>query len=315
MPFKDMYQDLSDLQILQFANNWYDKHVGHPGDCERKKNRFQETWKRDEIEELVGNSVLLEMFVKLNNYCEPPTNRNELYKLLVQISLNNWDIDRVLNGTKYSHGVITTTDKTEILIHVAAGIYVTKAHDRISRLLSTESQLEQVITIALGRIVSGKDCKMLSQQIVEQMKSQDGILYYAGENHWGFAHQRFFEYFLAQYFLSLFHKRVWDLSDLCHLFVKHSDDERWHGMLSLLAGALQISFIPKVLETLLSLDSDKQEYGNVFLAARCVIEHKWWNEIADSVSVLQEHLVVLTRNPAFRLKALDALKAVESHLL
>lgn len=313
MPFRSMYQDLSDLQILQFANAWYDEHVDHPGTRERKKKRFQEALKRDEIEELIRNSVLLNMMVRLNNYEEPPTNRNALYKLCVQFLLNDWDIDRVLSGTKYSHGMVTTTGKTEILIHVAAGIYVTKAHERISHFLSTQSQLEQVIAIELGCIVADKDAQKLSQQTVEQMKSQDGILYYAGEGHWGFAHQRFFEYCLAQYFLSLFHKRVWDLSDLCHLFVKHANDERWHGMLSLLAGALHILFVPKILDTLLSLDGDAQEYRNVFLAARCVAEHKWWNEIADSVSVLQEHLVVLIGKPKFRLKARDALKAVESH--
>lgn len=315
MPFRDMYQNLSDSQILQFANNWCDEHVDHPGDRERKKERFQEAWKRDEIEELIGNSILLEMIVKLNNYCEPPTKRNELYKLLVQISLNDWDIDRVLNTDRPKYPTVTTTGKMEILIHVAAGIYATKAHERISRFLSTELQLKQIIAIELGGVVASKDCQKLSQQIVEQMKSQDGILYYAGEGHWGFAHQRFFEYFLAQYFLSLFHKRVWDLSDLCHLFVKHSDDGRWHGMLSLLAGALYISFVPKILESLFALDGAKQEYNNLFLAARCVIEHKWWNEISDAVSALQEYLVVLARNPVFRSKALDTLKLIEQRRL
>lgn len=313
MSFREMYQDLSNSQILQFADRWYDARVDHPGDRERKKTRFRETWKRGEIEELIGNSILLEMFVKLNNYCEPPTTRNELYKLMIQISLNDWDIDRILNADRPKHLMVTTTGKIEMLIHVAAGIYVTKAYERISCFLSTESQLKQVIAIELNSVVASKDCEKLSQQIVEQMKSQDGILYYAGDGHWGFAHQRFFEYCLAQYFLSLFHKRVWDLSDLCRLFVKHSDDERWHEMLSLLAGALHISFVPKILESLLSLVGDKQEYSNVFLAARCVVEQRWSSEIADSVSALQEYLVTLKRNPVFRSKASEALNKIETH--
>ena len=311
MPFKDVHQELSDTQILEFANKWYDDHVGHPIDREWKKRRFQEYWKREDIKELICNYTLLDTIVKLNNYCEPPATRNQLYKECIQFLLNDWEATRAWNvGNK--DFVVANTDKMEVLIWVAAFIYVSKAHDLIARHLIPEYQLEQIIAIQLGRIGIGKDCEKLSQQIVKQIKLRERVLYDAGEGHWGFAHQRFFEYCLAQYFLSLFHKREWDTDDLCHLFAKHFPDERWHGMLSLLAEAVDISFVPKILETLLSLDSvETQDFSNVFLAARCVAEIKWWNEIAESVNVLQEVLQALARNPRFQVKALAALKAIE----
>lgn len=311
MPFRNMYQDLSDSQILQFANNWYDEHVDHPGTRERKKKRFQEALKRDEIEELIRNSVLLNMMVRLNNYEEPPTHRNALYKLCVQFLLNDWDADRVLDGSKYHHRRISTIDKQEILSALAAHIYESNGFNSDARHIIVERELTQIIAKQLVRI-GIDDTEKISQEIVNKMRYRDGILYEIGEGYWGFAHHRFFEYCLAQHFRYQFQQRLQGIDELCKLFTEHSDNEHSHGMLSLLAGAIDISFTPKIIESLLSLNGELQGYRNVFLAARCVAEHKWWNEIADSVSVLQERLVVLVGKPKFRLKALDSLKAVES---
>ena len=311
MSFRKMYQDLSDYQILEFANNWYGEHLGHPVDREHKKKRFQESWKRDEIEELIGNITLLEMMVKLNNYEEPPATRNELYKDCIEILLNDWDLVLPV-GVRYLS--LTNTDKREILSDVAAHIYESDVFERISRYLISERDIELIVAKKLGRF-DGIDACYLSRQVVGQIKLRDGILHDAGERYIGFAHQRFFEYCLAQHFVSQFWKMELNVDDICNLFVKHSSDERWHGMLSLLAGAIDISFVPKIVKSLLSLDGDKQEYHNVFLAARCIAELKWWNEISDSVSPLQEQLVLLIRKPTFQSKALDALKSVEKRVL
>ncbi len=306
-----MYQDSSDYQILEFANNWYDEHVGNPIDRERKKKRFQESWKRDEIEELIGNITLLEMMVKLNNYEEPPATRNELYKDCIEFLLNDWDLVLPV-GTR--HLSLTNTDKREILSDVAAHIYESDVFERIARYLISERDFELIVAKKLGRF-DGIDVCYLSRQVVGQIKLRDGILHDAGEGYIGFAHQRFFEYCLAQHFMSQFWRMDMNVNDICNLFVKHSDDERWHGMLSLLAGAIDISFVPKIIESLLSLDGSKQEYRNVFLAARCIVERKWWNGISDSVGVLQEHLHSIAKKPVFRLKSLDALRAIESRRL
>lgn len=305
-----MYQDLSDLQILEFAIGWYEKHTSNSLDCDRKKKRFCEHWQRKVIQELIGNSTLLEMFVKLNNYEEPPATRNELYKEWLEFLLNEWDL---AVPTLCEHLYLLHSDKREILAEAAAHIHELKSIDRIARHLISESDLTKIVLEQLQR--KGVDDSYVAQQIIGQMKLRDNVLYEAGEGYFGFAHQRFFEYCLAQYFMYRFWK--WDLTmdDICQVFVNHVDNDRWHGMLTLLAGAIDISFVPKIIDTLLYLDGGGRKYRNVFLAARCVIERKWWNEISESVSVLQSILQNLTSNPEFRLEALELLTEIERHRL
>jgi hypothetical protein len=262
--------------------------------------------------------MLLDVLLRCNNYAELPTYREPLYKMLSQILLQDWNISALLKDTVNSNRILDTTDKREILRTVASKM---KWHCR-------DFGMPVIVDYELWAIFEAyftknrfKNPSETTKLFVEQLPLFDNhILYYAGHDFNGFysfAHQGFWDYFYADYFVDLFERKQ-ELNlhqlktDVCDFWCS----KYRHGYISLITAMIDTRFAAEVIDYLISQNGERFEFNNLLLATRCITAIKGWQNLLSeqakhlryslnlrlSEDIYPENVVTQVRAALFELK-------------
>ncbi|MBD1834003.1 NACHT domain-containing protein [Cyanobacteria bacterium FACHB-472] len=296
-----MLQDLESEQIQDFINRWHELTFTDETDKVRKRERLQRAIETSSaIGELAGNPLLLTMMAILNRNQELPRDRPRLYEKASEVLLHQWDVDqKLLENPRMDSVTINYNDKQAILRQVA---YHMQAADKgLAGNLIRGEDLEKILTSFL-KSTEVNQPRTVARLLIEQLRSRNFILCDLGANSYAFVHRTFLEYFCACEFVGRFGKRGLEggltLEELkTEVFGKHWQDESWHEVLRLIAGMIDTSFAGQIIDYLMALDGEAQNFINLFLASVCLVEVEVRNRsaIAATGTRLLSQLKELTR--------------------
>ncbi|MDJ0697476.1 HEAT repeat domain-containing protein [Mastigocoleus sp. MO_188.B34] len=266
-------QDLELEQIQDFIHRWHELTFNDEADKIRKKERLLYAIKNSSaIQELAGNPLLLTMMAILNRNQELPRDRTELYNQASRVLLHQWDVERTLvEDKRLDPTSIDCKDKQAMLRQVA---YFMQTSDKsLAGNLIKESDLERILKKYLKTIEVDK-ARVAAKLMIDQLRTRNFMLCYLGADYYAFVHRTFLEYFCAWEF-------VWQFKETQTLtietlkrevFGKHWIDESWHEVLRLIAGMIDAKFVGQIIQYLMMISGEGENFVNLFLAAECLAE-------------------------------------------
>lgn len=289
-------QDLESEQIQEFMYRWHELTFNNEAEKVRKRERLQKAIENSSaIRELAGNPLLLTMMAILNRNQELPRDRTELYNQASRVLLHQWDVERALvEDTRLDPKTIDYKDKQAMLRQVA---YHMQANEKgLAGNLISADDLERILTDYL-KSIEFENPRQVARVMINQLRTRNFILCFAGADYYAFVHRTFLEYFCAWEFVWQFEKeRKITLDDLkTQVFGKHWQDESWHEVLRLIAGMIDAKFTGEIIDYLMSQDGEAQKFSNLFLAAKCLSEVRNRSVITSTDSKLLDCLKALTQ--------------------
>jgi len=280
-------QDLEPKQIAEFLQKWHDLALEKDPDKELLQKRLQDAIANSKaIAELAGNPLLLTMMAILNRRQELPRNRAELYKEASKVLLYAWDVDH--KKLQISPDAIESPEKQAMLRQIA---YEMQSGEKgiQGNIISRDKLLEIITKFLKDRDFSQPREK--AQILINQLRERNFILCYLGDEYYGFVHRTFLEYFCAWEFVEKFEKqRILTEEELkTEAFGKHWQDESWHEVLRLVCGMLAEKVAGEMIEYLMS-EKDEFKFGNLILAAECLVEVRNISTIKSTAALLLDAL-------------------------
>ncbi|MCP6761863.1 MAG: NACHT domain-containing protein, partial [Fischerella sp. CENA71] len=268
-----MLQDLEEEQIQDFINRWHELNFKDAADGERKKQRLQIGIHNSKaITELAGNPLLLTMMAILNRNQELPRDRGELYNQASRVLLHQWDVERALvEDKRLDPKTIDYKDKQAMLRQVAC--HMQTGEKGLAGNLISADDLEKIL-IGYLKSIEVSQPREVARLMINQLRTRNFMLCFLGADYYAFVHRTFLEYFCAWEFVWQFEKeRSISVDDLkTEVFGKHWQDETWHEVLRLIAGMIEPRFVGEIIEYLMSLDGEDEQFTNLLLAAKCFTE-------------------------------------------
>ncbi len=300
-----MLQDFDGEQIEDFINRWHQLAFNDKGDAELKKARLNRAIKSSKaIQELAGNPLLLTMMAILSRHRELPRDRSTLYEKAAEVLLQQWDAERYLIDAKIAKFPIDLTDKQAMLRQVA---YQMQALEKgLTGNLINGDDLQRIFQEYLENIGYQRlDARSAAKELINQLRERNFILCHAGDNYYAFVHRTFLEYFCAEAFRRQFEKeQKLTLEELkTEIYGNHWQDEAWHEVLKLIAGAIDVKFVGEIIEYLIGIDGEEEKFRNIFLAAGCLGEVKDRN-ILKSIDIQLLHTLKTLLEDRYKKKAL-----------
>ena len=253
-------QSLETSQIHEFIDKWYDLAMPGENDRDRLKQRLKDAIANSKaIGNLADNLLLLTMMVILNRRQELPRDRSELYEQATRVLLHHWDVDHKLLQLKEES--IGRREKQAMLRAVAYEMQTSDAG--LKGNLITADRLTQVLTGYL-REQGFEAPREKANGLIEQLRSRNWILCDRGADTYGFVHRTFLEYFCAMEIVHRFEKtRELTFEQLRDdVFGLHWQDETWHEVLRLICGAIDPHFVVQLIDFLIDLEIDLEEFLN-----------------------------------------------------
>ena len=271
--FHFILQDLEPKQIQGFISRWHDLTFKDEADKIIKRERLKQAIKNYyHLKELAINPLLLTMMAILNRNQELPRDRAELYNQASRLLLSQWDVERALiDDLKLDPTTIDYKDKQAILRQIA--YFMQNSKENLAGNLICKDDLERIITDYL-KSIEISDARDKARRMIGQMQARNFILCFLGSDYYAFVHRTFLEYFCAWQFVWQFEKeRNLSIETLkTDVFGRYWHDETWHEVLKLIASMIDTKFVKDIIEYLLNLDGEKNNYLNLSLAAECFLE-------------------------------------------
>ncbi|MCV3216389.1 HEAT repeat domain-containing protein [Plectonema radiosum NIES-515] len=284
-------QDLEAEQIQDFIKCWHDLTFKDEADKLRKRERLERGIATSEsIAELAGNPLLLTMMAILNRNQELPRDRAELYNQASRVLLHQWDVERALiEDKRLDPKTIDYKDKQGMLRQVAYDMQTSEKG--LAGNLISASDLEKILTDYLKTIEFDKP-REAAKVMINQLRTRNFMLCFLGADYYAFVHRTFLEYFCAWEFVWQFEKtRSLTIEGLkSEVFGKHWQDETWHEVLQLIVGMIEPKFAGEIIEYLIKLDGEEEDFINLFLAVKCLVEVRNRSVIASTADKLVKEL-------------------------
>jgi predicted NACHT family NTPase len=236
------------------------------------------------------------MMAILNRHQELPRDRAELYNQASRVLLHQWDVERALiEDKRLDPKTIDYKDKQAMLRQVA--YYMQTSEKGLAGNLISASDLEKIL-IQTDYLKSFDKPRDAARLMINQLRTRNFMLCFLGADYYAFVHRTFLEYFCAWEFVWQFKEtQTLTIEGLkTEVFGKHWQDETWHEVLQLIAGMIEPKFADEIIEYLIKLDGEKEDFINLFLAVKCLVEVRNYRSVIPStannlVNLLKERAI------------------------
>lgn len=291
-----MLQDLDAFQIQDFIHRWHELTFQDEVDKLRKQERLQRAIDTSKaIAELAGNPLLLTMMAILNRNQELPRDRATLYEQASRVLLHQWDVERALvEDSRLDPKTIDYKDKQAMLRQVAYHMQTSKKG--LAGNIINVVYLERILIRYLKNIEFENPTKV-ARVMINQLRTRNFMLCFLGADYYAFVHRTFLEYFCAWELVWQFKEtQILSIKDLkTEVFDKHWRDETWHEVLRLITGMIEPRFVCEIIDYLMSLNGELENFINLFLAAKCLAEVRNRLLVAGTAHKLLHQIKELTK--------------------
>jgi GTPase SAR1 family protein len=254
-------QALDTDEIHEFIDRWYDLSMGSEPDKARLKQRLKDAIANSKaIANLADNPLLLTMMAILNRRQELPRDRADLYDQASRVLLYHWDVDH--KRLQLPMDAIGRREKQEMLRLIAYEMQA--GEEGLKGNLISSDRLTRILTDYL-REQGFSEPREKADRLIQQLRDRNFILCYRGADTYSFMHRTFLEYFCAVEIVHRFEKqRTLTFEQLRdeEVFGQHWQDETWHEVLRLICGMVEPTFSENLIEFLMAIEFDKQQFLN-----------------------------------------------------
>jgi len=291
-----MLQDLDEEQIEDFIERWHELTYNNEEEKKWRRERLVQAIKGySAIKEIAGNPLLLTMMAIMNRNQELPKYKADLYKNSSELLLK-WDVERALRRQEIELidlDYIQVKDKQKILRRMAYFMQGNK--EGFAGNLIHEDDVERIIKEYLESI-DINNAIIIARALVRELRTRNFILCFVGGEYYAFVHRTFLEFFCAWSFVWQFKEKqdisIDGLKD--DVFGKHWRDEKWHEILRLIAGMIDVKFVGEIISYLMEQDGEEEKFMNLFLAGKCLFEVEEPQNIDEIAFELLNKLKALT---------------------
>ena len=273
-------EDLDHRQINQFLHRWYDSTRDGADQTDGKlRNLLRAIDESDAIRQLAGNPLLLTMMAILNRTQNLPRDRVTLYEHCARLLLHQWKADsRFSLDPELAKASLDFQDKRRLMMLVAQAMLLNE-HGAVTNVIP-EKDLEQVLARGLSGIV-GLRPERAARALVEQLRGRNYVLSSVGSASYSFVHSSFLDYFGALAILYLFEtEQTLDIERLKSEIFGRWAEQGWHERLRLLVGMLAPRFAAQILTYLCRQHDPERAARPLLLAARCLNEVRYRDQMA-----------------------------------
>ena len=302
-----LIQDFENDQIMRFIENWgrefrYVLGPRHTRKLEILKRRIRES---RVVRELAGNPFLLTLMANVSLNGDIPVQRVDLLDCCLSMLLSHWKADEALRAhadLARDATVLGISEKKSILRRIAhemAGVQIViPRRGRSAKIcrgpsapvnqvanIIPRAKLEATIAKSVQDFACGNPLGA-ARIMIRHFRERNGILCLVGDDHYGFVHRAFFEFFCADDLRVQFSSGIVSDKDLKSFFEAHWYKEHWREPLCLFCGMVEPDVVGSILTHLLI--SSRNECA--CFAADCLKEVKKRNQI-DALSVRIKHIL------------------------
>jgi nucleoside phosphorylase len=185
--------DFDDEQIKNFSNNWFQARNGN----NKKAENFLKKLKEDKpTKELANNPLLLTLlclvFEERNDF---PSKRFELYREAVDILISKWDGKREKERRKI-YKQLELSGRKGLLSYIAYNTF--ERGEYFFTLRDLKEHIANYISNLPDAKTERSDLLSDSQDVVDSIESQHGLLVRRAKEVYSFSHVTFHEYFTAR---------------------------------------------------------------------------------------------------------------------
>ena len=236
---------LDDHRIQRFVEKWYDEmsRVGEilqPKKAAQKHDRLlRAIATRPTLREMAGTPLLLTMLAMVNTHSDLPERRVELYHLVVQQLLWEWDkrkseegnVPRLRELLDDPDPPIDKADFERMLWKLTYEAHAQSGRERAAAIQKKDlRQALQELYAQKGR--SPFEGEAWSSRVIALMAERSGLLVPDDDDTFVFPHRSFQEYLAARWLLTL--------KNPAREFLKLIDNDIWHEVVLLACGYLTI---------------------------------------------------------------------------
>lgn len=213
------------------------------------------------VQELAANPLLLTVVILVYRYRGSlPQRRAELYDMVVEVLLSQWDTAKGIDDISMLHGrALDTRDKRLYLESIAF-----EMHKRNLREMDGASLMrflrEQFETTGGDADTAAK----MAEGFVRFIQERTSLLQEREQGKYGFAHLALQEYLAAVAVVSR--------DDYVPLVMEHLGDSWWREVIKLVVAKSGRLRVAQLLETILDAPSEPEPIYNLILVADCLID-------------------------------------------
>ncbi|MBE9130064.1 MULTISPECIES: NACHT domain-containing protein [unclassified Coleofasciculus] len=258
-------------QVDEFAKNWFKSFAETPEQGADLTEKFLNKLRLPENQpttDLAVTPILLSLTcLVFTDLKDLPAKRSDLYEQGINLLLQDWDekrgVRRTVGSERYRN--LSVAEKKKLLSYLAV-----RKFEQEQFLLFEQSEIQSYIAKYLS--ISTEE----SQEVLEAIEAQHGLLIKRAQGIWSFSHLTFQEYFAAKWFC--------DSSDWDSL-IKHITHSHWREVLLLTTGMCEdvnrfLKLMKQQVDALVAGDEHFQKYL------------KWVNQKSRSLENLRKQAAV-----------------------
>jgi hypothetical protein len=208
-------------QVEEFAKNWFKSFAETPEQRAELTEKFLNKLRLPENQptaKLAVTPILLSLTCRVfTDYKDLPAKRSDLYEQGINLLLQDWDekrgVRRTVGSERYRN--LSVAEKKKLLSYLAV-----RKFEQEQFVWFEQIEIQSYIAEYLS--ISTED----SQEVLQAIEAQHGLLIKRAQDIWSFSHLTFQEYFAAKWFCEYTH---------LHSLVSHIIEERWREVLLLIA--------------------------------------------------------------------------------
>ncbi|WP_316769646.1 HEAT repeat domain-containing protein [Streptomyces sasae] len=293
-----MIQDLSERQIKQFVQLWYDAVCPHAPDLGDRlcKRIIDAVTHSRPVRELAGNPLLLTILAIIGRRKELPRDRQGVYEHAVKVLIAHWDEDAKHLKPSPDAGVIALLDdrdRHELLRLLARKMQEGSGGIAGNHIHGTE--LEATFKEYLGDVweLPALQATAVARAMKRQLQERNFILSRFGGEVYGFVHRAFLEYLAAADIAHRYNQREWNEEELIdEVFAHRAQDASWHEVLLLLVGQVDERVAARAIDKFVSMhhvvDRDTQM---LVLAIRALAEVRKIGLLSEQSRTVVDELI------------------------
>ncbi|GAA1759132.1 hypothetical protein GCM10009681_32960 [Luedemannella helvata] len=289
-------QDLDGAQIGDFLRRWTAEVRRRAPEVSQVNRMVAALSGSATMRELSGNPLLLTILA-LDGDGQPPRGRWQLCQHAVSVLVKRWDGIPRANDDPLAF--LTATDHLRLLRNLAFRA-VTGQLSVADNVISQEDLCGAFEEYLSPKFIQEPDrARLLASRLVDEFRERHFILSRFGDEHVGFVHRTFLEFFVADAIVHRHAEGTFTATDLADLYRAHCADAAWHEILRLIAAHPGVDVGP--LLTVLTSRADRpwppaefdEPPTHLALAVQCLAEVADLSTVAEPATALLRQVILL----------------------
>lgn len=257
--------DLTPEQVERFAQDWFALVFrDDPAGAGRARDDLLETLqRRSQLRAIAGNPMILTIMATVARHRRLGRSRAALYAQALELLCYNWDYKRGLGLAADSPLVELQADDTMLMLRrIAWRMQDAPGGLRANAIAEADLRAELDAFFRDEWRFPPPRAGRAASEMLDRLQVRNWVLTLRGPGLYGFVHRTFLEYLCALELTERFKAQALGIEQVIATYVlPHRADDAWREVICLLAGALPVPAVEKLLLALCPDEAESEEFS------------------------------------------------------